>query len=139
MSATPGGTPPVSAVALVGASFRTAGVGEREGIARRLHQGVLEEMTRQGSGACELATVETCNRLELYFAADSPGRLIREAVTRLGGEGPEGRFYVKQGTEAILHLFRVAAGLDSPVLGEEQILDQVRDAGRTARTSGTAK
>ena len=61
-------------------------------------------------------------------------------VARLGaGRIPPQSFYVKTGLDAIRHIFRVASGLDSPVLGEEQILEQVRQAGRTARTAGQAK
>ena len=47
--------------------------------------------------------------------------------------------YVHQDVDAIAHLFRVASGLDSMVLGEEQILSQVRDAGIAARTSRSSR
>ena len=50
-----------------------------------------------------------------------------------------GSVYVHRDVDAITHLFRVASGLDSMVLGEEQILSQVRDAGIAARTSRSSR
>lgn len=124
---------------LVGSSFRTTGVAERERIARRLRRFIESGSTRLGPGLLELAPVETCNRLELYFVSNSPSDVADAVVSALRGSDSGSQFYVRQGRDAISHLFRVAAGLDSPVMGEEQILEQVREAGRTARTSGSAK
>lgn len=125
---------------LVGTSFRTAKVGTREQVAKRLSE-IPEPGSRIGGGRVfESSLLETCNRLEVYLACSSPDQAADQVMTRLGGgvTSPES-FYVKTGTDVIRHIFRVASGLDSPVLGEEQILEQVREAGRTARTSGQAK
>ncbi len=126
-------------MALVGASFRTARVEARERIARRLAE--LRDAGIQSVDARvqESVILETCNRLELYLVCTEPHVVTKSFVERLcDGSSPEDLF-VETGVEAIGHLFRVASGLDSPVLGEEQILEQVRDAGRTARTDGQAK
>ncbi len=127
------------AVALVGVSFRTAGIEARERIARRLAE--LRDLGIQSLDrrVQESTILETCNRLELYLVCTEPHVVTKSLVARLEGGSPADGFFVETGVGAIGHLFRVAAGLDSPVLGEEQILEQVRDAGRTARTDGQAK
>ena len=126
------------AVVLVGTSFRTARIQARERIARRLNRYLGQGSHLGGKTVLESATVETCNRLELYFVCSSPEEVAASAQACMAFGAPDA-FYVKTGFDAILHLFRVASGLDSPVLGEEQILEQVRDAGKTARTEGRAK
>ncbi|MFX6238434.1 hypothetical protein ABTF53_19630, partial [Acinetobacter baumannii] len=66
--------------------------------------------------------LSTCNRTEIY-GVGSP----KEAKALLLSRGVEARhLYQKEGIEALRHLFRVAAGLDSLVMGEAQILGQVR-------------
>lgn len=125
---------------LVGASFRTAGVPARERMARRLSRLPAQNLLRGNGGVLESAVLQTCNRVEIYLVCHSPDRAAKLVVAKLGGNGSsqEG-FYVKKGPEALEHILRVASGLDSPVLGEEQILDQVREAGKTARVKGQAK
>ncbi|MDV3277866.1 MAG: glutamyl-tRNA reductase [Nitrososphaerales archaeon] len=134
------GRPAAPSVVLVGTSFRTAEIGTRERIARRLSE-VPEPGLQVGRGKIfECSILETCNRLEVYLACSSPNEVAKSVMTRLDGDGTSSEsFYVKTGADAIRHIFRVASGLDSPVLGEEQILQQVREAGKTARTSGQAK
>jgi glutamyl-tRNA reductase len=85
--------------------------------------------------------LSTCNRTELYLAADHHvGR--DTAVAALGiarGEPvPEGvTFYHKDGAEAVRHLYRVAAGIESLVVGESEILGQVREAFSAATAAGS--
>ena len=134
------GSPAAPSVVLVGTSFRTAEIATRERIARRLSE-VPEPGLRVGRGRIfESSVLETCNRLEVYLACSNPNEVAKSVMARLDGDGTSSEsFYVKTGADAIRHSFRVASGLDSPVLGEEQILQQVREAGKTARTSGQAK
>lgn len=134
------GRPAAPSLVLVGTSFRTAEISTRERIAGRLSE-VSESGLRVGRGRIfESSILETCNRLEVYLACSSPNEVAKSVMTILDGDGTSSEsFYVKTGADAIRHIFRVASGLDSPVLGEEQILQQVRDAGKTARTSGQAK
>ncbi|MEO5697773.1 MAG: glutamyl-tRNA reductase [Burkholderiaceae bacterium] len=91
--------------------------------------------------ACEVAIVSTCNRTELYVGA-SPG-LISPAVEWLAGLGGvtshtlREHAYMLEGGAAARHAFRVASGLDSMVLGEPQILGQLKQAVREAQSAGT--
>ena len=89
----------------------------------------------------EVAIVSTCNRTELYVGAH-PG-LVNPAVDWLAGIGGVSgstlreHAYVLEGGAAARHAFRVASGLDSMVLGEPQILGQMKHAVREADSAGT--
>ena len=89
----------------------------------------------------EVAIVSTCNRTELYVGADSG--LVNPAVDWLASIGGVSsrtlreHAYVLEGGAAARHAFRVASGLDSMVLGEPQILGQLKLAVREAETAGT--
>jgi glutamyl-tRNA reductase len=93
----------------------------------------------------EVALVSTCNRTELYVADEPPhtGSLVAPAVewlAEVGGVGSQvlrEHAYVLQDGAAARHAFRVASGLDSMVLGEPQILGQMKQAVREADTAGT--
>jgi len=93
------------------------------------------------AGTPEVALLSTCNRTELYCAADPAA--VQPAVDWLasvGGVPPHhlmDHAYVLQGGAAARHAFRVASGLDSMVLGEPQILGQMKQAVREANTAGT--
>jgi glutamyl-tRNA reductase len=89
----------------------------------------------------EVAIVSTCNRTELYVGATAG--LVSPAVDWLAGVGGVSsqtlreHAYVLEGGAAARHAFRVASGLDSMVLGEPQILGQLKQAVREAETAGT--
>jgi len=93
----------------------------------------------------EAALLSTCNRTELYFAAANgqPGDLVRPAIDWLAAHGSVSgermldHTYVLEDRAAARHAFRVASGLDSMVLGEPQILGQMKEAVRQAETAGT--
>ena len=93
----------------------------------------------------EAALVSTCNRTELYVAADPRAvpELVRPALDWLAEQGGVGssqlqaHSYVREHRDAARHAFRVAAGLDSMVLGEPQILGQMKQAVRQADEAGT--
>ncbi|MCC5070685.1 glutamyl-tRNA reductase [Xanthomonas campestris] len=82
----------------------------------------------------EAALLSTCNRTELYAMADDPQTLVAWLDTH--APGLSGYVYQHHDAEAVRHLFRVATGLDSMVLGEPQILGQVKDAWAVARAHG---
>ncbi|MCC4614970.1 glutamyl-tRNA reductase [Xanthomonas campestris pv. asclepiadis] len=82
----------------------------------------------------EAALLSTCNRTELYAMADDPHSLVIWLETH--APGLSGYLYQHQEEQAVRHLFRVATGLDSMVLGEPQILGQVKDAWAVARAHG---
>ena len=93
---------------------------------------------RQQAGFSEMVVLSTCNRVELYgFTEQSPvpqERLLKliEETHGIGRAQFEGYLYQYEGREALRHIFRVAAGLDSLVVGENEILGQLREAFRTA-------
>ena len=88
----------------------------------------------------ETAILSTCNRTEIYCATPEPAQ-ARSAITRwmadfngLGASpGLDEHLYALPNNEAVRHAFRVASGLDSMVLGEPQILGQMKDAARVAQ------
>lgn len=82
----------------------------------------------------EAALLSTCNRTELYAVADDNTQLTEWLDGH--GEGLRHYLYQHRDADAVRHLFRVATGLDSMVLGEPQILGQVKDAWATARAHG---
>ncbi|HMO48306.1 MAG TPA: glutamyl-tRNA reductase [Rubrivivax sp.] len=114
-----------------------------EQLATALH-GLRERMC--GPRQPEAALLSTCNRTELYFAAEPGGHagdLVRPAVDWLAAQGSIsgermlGHTYVLEDRAAARHAFRVASGLDSMVLGEPQILGQLKEAVRQAESAGT--
>jgi len=76
----------------------------------------------------------TCNRTELY--GTRPAEALESALLETAGGGDPADFYRKTGREAVGHLFAVAAGLDSMVVGEPQILGQVKRAMSEAHEEG---
>ena len=92
-------------------------------------------------GVDEAVLLSTCNRTEFYIITSDGGRdRLREWLhnDRNLDPGFGDSLFTKDGEEAIRHIFRVACGLDSMVLGEPQILGQLKDAYREAQQSGIA-
>lgn len=121
---------------LVGISHHTAGVEVRERVAFTPAEvvGLLEGERAAGRAAVLLST---CNRFEVYWTGDDDyGTWFRELVGRRGGD-PECPLTCLDGIDAVRHLFTVGAGLDSQIVGETEILGQVRRAFDLARASGT--
>lgn len=88
-------------------------------------------------GIKEFFIISTCNRTEIYGFADSAVQLINLLCTQTQGsvEKFSELAYVKQGIPAIEHLFEVAAGLDSQILGDYEIVGQIKKAARIAKDS----
>ena len=116
---------------LVGLSHKTAPVEVRERAALDPAVALPAALARLGKGV----VLSTCNRTELYGVGD-PGK-ARDLLLERGVEPRH--LYQKEGVEALRHLFRVAAGLDSLVVGEAQILGQVREALFLARKHGATE
>lgn len=126
----------------LGINHRTASVDVRERVAfapERLQE-ALREACEQAR-LQEVAILSTCNRMELYCVADQGasaelfswlGRYHRLSVEQLAGAAYE--FWDDQ---AVRHMMRVASGLDSMVLGEPQVLGQLKDAFSHARDAQT--
>ncbi|TXT32179.1 MAG: glutamyl-tRNA reductase [Rhodocyclaceae bacterium] len=87
----------------------------------------------------EVAILSTCNRTEIYCSAESPDVVIDWLAHyhQVGREELAPYIYTHNQPEAIRHAFRVASGLDSMVIGEPQILGQMKDAVRAAEENGT--
>ena len=87
----------------------------------------------------EVALLSTCNRTELYAFADDDGRALADWLATHPDDAGDlhAYLYTHHDADAVRHLFRVATGLDSLVLGEPQILGQVKEAWVAARGAGT--
>jgi glutamyl-tRNA reductase len=130
---------------LVGISHRTAPIELRERVdfhARGLEHALRTLAARSQQGG-ELAVLSTCNRAELYVACDDVETARAELVSfvesfhGVDAAALEPHVYHVVDIEAARHLFRVAAGLDSLVVGEPQILGQVKEAHGAARDAAT--
>jgi glutamyl-tRNA reductase len=126
---------------LAGMSHKTAPVHLREKLAfaESALPDALHEL--QNLGASEALILSTCNRVEIALTApdhEQPAAIVDRFLTTWQGSASafEGHFYRLESRDAIQHLFRVAASLDSMVLGEPQILGQLKSAYRVAKTEG---
>ena len=124
----------------VGLSHHTANVETRE---RYACQGAIDASLRAATGCTEALLLSTCNRVEVYgvsaeaIANDAITRCLR--ATQLADTADEpGLFYRHEGEACVQHLFRVACGLDSMVVGETEVLGQAKQAYAKARDSGGA-
>lgn len=125
----------------IGLSHKSSPVALRERLALA-EAGQVEVLRRLSLQGFEALWVSTCNRVELYVAASEPERARQEAVALfegLGGPDALPHLYEHRADDAIVHLFRVAASLDSMVLGEAQILGQVKDAYELAQREGAIR
>jgi glutamyl-tRNA reductase len=131
-------------IVLVGVNHRTASVELRERVAFTAEQArrATEEL-RTKRIVEEAVVLSTCNRSELYGAGAESSEDLASAMQeyiaafhRLLPEELDGCAYRQRGSEAARHLFRVAAGLDSMLLGEAEILGQVRQAYTLALETG---
>ncbi|MEG1727615.1 MAG: glutamyl-tRNA reductase [Acidaminococcaceae bacterium] len=126
---------------VLGLNHKTAPVDIREhfnfstprtkNILRRLRN--FDELT-------EAVIVSTCNRTEIYLVTDSPNAdltFLRRLLVHVAGPAySKEYFYTLTGINCIRHLFRVAASLDSLIIGEGQILSQIKEAYQLARHAG---
>lgn len=128
-------------IVVVGLSHHTAPVDVRDRVAFPAH--VLDEALSQLSREVrECVIVSTCNRCEVYAVADDADD-AREVLIGwvcdfhdLARADVEGHLFCLRKTEAVRHLFRVASGLDSMIVGEPQIAGQVKDAHAAAMSRG---
>jgi glutamyl-tRNA reductase len=133
----------------LGLNHQTAPLSLRERVAfpPQEVQGAIARLRARFDGAdagalTEAAIVSTCNRTELYCAVDAPeraGAALADFMAREKGIGADDlarAAYTLPKGDAVRHAFRVASGLDSMVLGEPQILGQMKQAERLAREAG---
>jgi len=136
------GAKPPTQLLLVGTSHRRAAVELRERLSVGPHEAA--EIALHLAERGEAVVLSTCNRTEVYIANADPAAAQIPVVAefaRRGGQSQaelEPALYVARDEQVALHLFRVAAGLDSIVPGEPQILGQVREAYDLADAVGAA-
>lgn len=134
-------------LAMIGLSHKTASIALRERFAHKTRD--LSAALNEVSGLemiDEACIVSTCNRVEFYVSggadASTLSRSLRRHLVDLAGLKPsdlDPHLYAHGGSEALRHLFRVASSLDSMVLGEPQILGQVKEAFKVAVAEGTTQ
>jgi glutamyl-tRNA reductase len=132
-------------IALIGCNHRTAPVELRERVAFTQEQALhaAAELRRRGI-LDEAVVLSTCNRSELYGVPSDSSSSVTDSMEdflmsfhRIPRSELDGRTYRWVGTDALRHLFRVASGLDSMLLGEAEILGQLRSAYGQALESGS--
>ena len=131
-------------IQVTGLNHRTAPVAVREALAfaaARLPEALAALAATEGVG--EAVILSTCNRVEVYTSSVEapPPDLAARFLSSFHGVWPEtfqAHLFRHEGREAARHLFRVACGLDSMVVGEAQVTGQVRAAYEAAAAAGTA-
>ena len=125
----------------IGLSHKTAPVELRERFAvGDAHLGEVSSLLARTPGVREAVVVSTCNRVEYYAAAeDGPAalRTVAEFIASKSGMAPAAPSFIELNSAGgIRHLFRVVSGLESMVLGETEILGQVKKAYLAAQNAG---
>jgi glutamyl-tRNA reductase len=126
---------------VLGINHRTASLDVRERVAFAPDEMILSlQQGREASGADTLAILSTCNRTELYAS----GNITQDALLtwlaahhRLSVDSLGTSYYVLEDDKAVQHMMKVASGLDSMVLGEPQILGQMKSSYAVAQKAGT--
>lgn len=133
-------------IAVVGTNFRTAPIEQREkfalsgDLASRLLRTIRSEHI-----FAEAILLDTCNRTECYLVPSGdqdPRAAMTALIARMKGmelTAEPSEFYHHSGPEAVKHLFRVSAAMDSQIVGEHQILGQVKKAYRLATAEKTSR
>lgn len=134
----------MSELLAIGVSHKTAHVATRERLAlteREAERFVRELVAHEGTR--EAVAISTCNRTEVYAVVSDLARAEAELLARLAERGGIGRdelaevVYSPHNCDAARHLFRVAGGLESMIVGESEVQGQVRRAYEAALASGT--
>ena len=126
-------------IVLLGINHKTAPVELRECIAFSGDESITALQTlRRQPNIKEVLLFSTCNRVELLFVTDDKSRTISATkdfiaeFNKIPLEQFDEALYIHEGNEAVRHVFRVASSLDSMMVGEPQILGQIKDAYRIA-------
>ena len=125
---------------ILGINHKTAPVSLREKVAFNEDRLVAALRTlRQENGVAEVVILSTCNRTEVYWAGSATGADLSNWLERHHGNSLDlaASVYVHHEQRAVEHAFSVASGLDSMVLGEAQLLGQLKNAYRVAQETGS--
>jgi len=132
-------------IVLIGINHKTAPIELRECLAFS-EEDMLNAFSvfKNNPVIMELMLFSTCNRVELLMTTPNPDKAIQTAKQYLSDSKQmalkqfENSLYIHQGDDAIRHIFRVASSLDSLIVGEPQILGQIKDAYRRATSQKTS-
>lgn len=127
-------------VLLLGANHDTAAIAVRECLAIPAER-IVDTLRFLSPSSGELTVISTCNRTEFYAASVEAERRLRDFIYRHSGLDAgtlDHALYRLEGRDAVRHLLRVACGLDSMIVGEPQILGQVREALQLAQEAGSS-
>jgi len=125
---------------ILGINHRTAPVALREKVAFSEDRLAAALRTlRQEKGIAEVVILSTCNRTEVYWTGIASGAELTQWLENHHGNNLDlaSSLYIHRESRAVEHAFSVASGLDSMVLGEAQILGQLKDAYRVAKEIGS--
>ncbi len=132
-------------IVLLGLNHKTAPVSIRECLAFSKEESIEAlKSLKTFSGLNEAALISTCNRIEVIMVTDNDSKALKTAKTYLSNSKKipitqfEDSLYIFHGEHAVRHLFEVAASLDSMIVGEPQILGQIKDAYRRAISTKTS-
>ncbi len=128
--------------AVIGANHQSADAGFRDRlyIEEENSTGILEKLRDLGIG--QAVIISTCDRIEFQIAAEAPEEATRQIETLIAERVGAGRKTVSENLirryddDAIHHVFRVACALESQVIGESQVLGQVKDSVGTSKAAG---
>ena len=128
--------PDLARLLIVGANHRSGSVGLRDRLF--MEESELPAVSRDlvGDGVNEVLLISTCDRVECFAVCDNLSAAkekLRAYFTARAGADTETALYHYEGEQAVSHLFRVASSLDSQIVGEPQVLGQVKTAHRCLR------
>jgi len=123
-------------IGVIGISYKTAPLEIRENFSFAKEEIVpFSELLQQETEISDLVLISTCNRTEIYFSqnvhdSQTAFELVYEVIKKFKGITDHcwHYFYHRSNTGAVRHLFEVSSGLDSLIIGEDQIIGQVKDA-----------
>ncbi|MHB2035369.1 MAG: glutamyl-tRNA reductase [Nitrososphaerales archaeon] len=127
-----------TSIGLIGISFKTSPIEMREELAKSITYESIGELVHNDPSLAgsEIVLISTCNRIEIYYYGDEA--LIAKSLKKLFdvNDSNSAEIYHFTGDQAATHLFNVATGLDSLVIGEAQIFSQVKKASRVSSDLG---
>lgn len=131
-------------LALIGLSHQQAPIDIREAVTFTQKKQLNTATFLLDEGIDEVVILSTCNRSEIYIATrgnpEEASEIVQAFYRQFAGTADIAPYlYTKHNAQAVEHLFAVSAGLDSAILGEDQILGQVKDALELAMSIGASK
>lgn len=123
-------------IGLIGISYKTSALEVREQFSLSKEEIIpYSEQLQNETGISDIVVLSTCNRTEIYFSQSkyefhTAAKMVYRALKHFKGitEKYWHSFYSKSTNNAVTHLFEVASGIDSMIIGEDQIIGQIKDA-----------